>query len=109
MLEFVSEPITPVAGSFDAEAMSRGEPGLPGGFQWRGEVFTVVGMLGKWKDTSAEGARAGGDVYLRRHCYELRMSDGAKWNVYFTRQNPRSGSHKIRWYLYTRETDTPEV
>jgi len=28
--EFVSEPIKPVAGTFDIVGMARGEPGLPG-------------------------------------------------------------------------------
>ena len=30
--EFVSEPIKPVAGTFDTVGMARGEPGLPGRF-----------------------------------------------------------------------------
>ncbi len=105
MPEFVSEPIVPVKGCFDAAAMGRGEPGLPAGFTWRGEAFSVVGLLGKWKGTSAEGGRAGGQVYLRRHYYELRMSDGSRWTVYFTRQTPKSGSAKIRWFLYTVARD----
>ena len=101
--EFVSESIRPRAGSFDASAMGRGEPGLPSAFQWRDAWYDVIECRTYWKETSSEGARAGGDVYLRRHCYELDMSDGSVWTVYCVRQPPRSGSPKALWYLYTIE------
>jgi hypothetical protein len=40
-------------------------------------------------------------MYLRRHCFKLRMDDGAVWSVYFVRQTPKSGSVRTRWFLYT--------
>ncbi len=101
MPELISEPITPRAGTSDTRCMGRGEPGLPTTFDWRGRSFEVVQRIRAWKDSSREGARADGDLYLRRHYYELRMSDGSIWTVYFTRQTPRSGSAKNRWFLYT--------
>ncbi|MEK7755897.1 MAG: hypothetical protein AAB385_01665, partial [Planctomycetota bacterium] len=55
-------------------------------------------------ESSREGARAGGELYLRRHCFRLRMSDDTIWTVYCTRQAPRSGDPKKRWFLYTIET-----
>lgn len=104
MPELISELITPRPGTSDTSRMGRGEPGLPSGFVWRGASLDVVGVLEAWKESSREGARAGGQLYLRRHCFRLRMSDGAIWTVYCTRQTPRSGDPKKRWFLYTIET-----
>jgi hypothetical protein len=103
MGEFVGDTIEPQSGTFDAGAMARGEPGLPRGFKWRGQAFDVVERLEQWKGTSPEGGRSGGEVYLRRHYYKLRMSDGSTWTVYFLRQAPAGGSAKRRWFLYTVE------
>jgi 2-polyprenyl-3-methyl-5-hydroxy-6-metoxy-1,4-benzoquinol methylase len=77
------------------------------GLVWRGLSMAVVEELGAWKDSSREGARAGGELYLRRHYFRLRMSDAAIWTVYCTRQTPRSGDPKRRWFLYTLETTDP--
>ena len=107
MQEFVSEPITPHTGTFDATAMATGLPGLPRGFVWRGTAYTVVNELATWKESAPEGGRPGGERYLRRHCFRLRMSDGSEWTVYFVRQTPRSGSAKTRWFLYSIEAARP--
>jgi len=104
MPELVSEPITPYAGTFSTIRMGRGEPGLPSGFVWRGTSVNVLEELEAWKESSREGARAGGELYLRRHYFRLRMSDETIWTVYCTRQTPRSGNPKKRWFLYTVET-----
>jgi len=101
MSELISEPLTPHANTFDTARMGRGEPGIPSGFVWREKSVKVTELIGSWKHSSREGARAGGDLYLRRHYYRLRMSDGTVWTVYFVRQAPKSGSAKIRWFLYT--------
>ncbi len=101
MSELISEPITPVRGTSDSAPMAAGLPGLPEGFVWRGKSFGISEVLEQWKQTSREGGRAGGQMYLRRHCYTLRMSDGSIWSVYFVRQTPKSGSPKTRWFLYT--------
>lgn len=103
MAELISEPILPLAGTFEAPAMARGEPGLPAGFQWRDQPYEVVECLRRWKESSREGGHAQGELYLRRHAFELLMSDGTRWSVYFVRQTPRSGSPRARWYLYTIE------
>jgi hypothetical protein len=108
MEEFVSEAIIPVEGTFDAAAMGAGSPGLPRGFDWRGETYLIERRLEEWKRSEPEGGRASGERYLRRHYYRLRMRDGAVWVVYFLRQTPRSGSAKRRWFLYSRERGTPE-
>ncbi len=109
MPELISEPITPHVGTSDTLRMGRGEPGLPAGFTWRGTSLDVVQELEAWKESSREGARAGGELYLRRHCFRLRMSDDTIWSIYCTRQSPRSGNLKKRWFLYTIEMkETPK-
>ncbi len=101
MPDLISEKIVPFAGTFDASAMSRGEPGLPSGFTWRDEEYIIVKRMDSWKKSSPEGGKAGNEVYLRRHYYRLRMSDDSVWVVYFVRQTPKSGNAKHRWFLYT--------
>jgi len=103
MSELVSEPVEPMAGTFDTTRMGRGEPGLPRVFRWRGTESTVVEELETWKESSREGGS--GELYLRRHCFRLRMSDGSVWVVYFTRQTPESGNPRTRWFLYTVDDD----
>jgi hypothetical protein len=98
--DFISESITPAGGTFDSVAMARGEPGLPAAFNWRGRSYRVVAQVSRWKDTSAEGGRAGGEVYLRRHYFKLHMDSGQVWTVYFVRQTPKSGPPANRWFLY---------
>ena len=101
--ELISEAITPLAGTSDASAMSRSEPGLPAGFSWRGRTLRVEACLRSWKK---HGRDSGGDeVYLRRHYYDLKMEDGTLWTVYCLRQPPASGSMRRRWFLYT--VDSP--
>jgi len=108
MTELISEPITPLSGTFDATAMGAGSPGLPKGFVWRDEAFEIIEIQRAWKESSREGGRAQGELYLRRYYYALLMSDGRIWTVYFLVQPPRSTNPKKRWYLYTVETpETP--
>ena len=47
---FISEPITPVKGTFDPAGMARGEPGLPQKFRWRKKEFVVAEVLEQWKE-----------------------------------------------------------
>jgi hypothetical protein len=107
-LELISEPLLPLAGTFESTAMGRGEPGLPAGFTWRDRIYRIADVLSVWKASSREGGGAG-DLYLRRHCYELRMDDGSVWSIYFVRQTPKTGSVKRRWFLYTRTAAQPAV
>ena len=97
--EFVSEPLAPLAGTFDAAAMATGAPGLPRGFRWRAQVHTIAGIIESWKESSREGGHARGELYLRRHCWRLKMSDGASWVVYCLRQARCGAAAKRRWIL----------
>ena len=100
MSDFVSEPIVPLPGTFSTGPMGRGEPGVPQGFVWRGRAHEVRERLQSWKESGREGGRAGGELYLRRHCHRLLMHDGLVWTVYFIRQPMRGGNPKSRWFLY---------
>ena len=41
----VLEPIVPEPGTFTAQTMPRGEPGVPAQFSWRGNTYVVVEVL----------------------------------------------------------------
>ena len=98
--EFVSEPIKPVEGTFDAAAMSRGEPGLPGRFIWRDKEYTVADVLEVWKEQGP--CESGGpEQYLRKHWYRIRTGDGLIMTIYFERQPRSKSQNKMRWWLYT--------
>jgi hypothetical protein len=95
--QFVSEPIEPMIGSADLAAMSRGEPGLPARFAWRGQTFETVQVLSTWKTST----RDRGDLYLRRHWFEVATSCGRRMKLYCERQTRTRGKPKSRWWLYT--------
>ena len=93
---FVSEPMTPEAGSGAVDSMARGEPGLPRAFSWRGEWFEVALVLEQGKSRGEDR----GDVYVRKHWYELETTSGLRMRVYFDRNPGRSGSRESRWWVY---------
>ncbi|MBN1845016.1 MAG: hypothetical protein JW810_04995 [Sedimentisphaerales bacterium] len=97
--EFVSELIQPVAGSFDRRAMSRAEPGLPGRFRWRGQEYTVIEVLRAWKQSGPD-RDGSGQMYLRKHWYEVRTDRGLIMKIYFERQGRSPGAARKRWWLY---------
>lgn len=93
---FVSEPITPEAGSGAVDSMARGEPGLPRAFSWRGQRFEVAQVLEQGKSRGEDR----GDVYVRKHWYDLETTSGIRMRVYFDRNPGRSGSKESRWWVY---------
>lgn len=98
--EFVSEPIKPVAGTFDTADMVRGEPGLPGRFVWRDKEYTVSEVLERWKELGP--CKSGSsEMYLRKHWFKLRCTDGMEMTIYFERQPRSKQQSKKRWWLYT--------
>ena len=98
--KLISESILPLEGTFDVSAMSRGEPGLPVGFTWRGATFRIISCESVWKRRGPDST--GTELYLRRHYCTLLMDDRSMWTVYCLRQPPSSGSVRKRWFLYTR-------
>jgi len=98
--EFVSEPIMPVAGTFDTDGMTRGEPGLPARFSWREQEYAVADVLKTWKESGP--CKSGGpEMYLRKHWFKIRTDDGIEMTVYFERQPRTKRQSKKRWWLYT--------
>ena len=93
---FVSEAVVPEAGSFDAAAMARGEPGMPRAFTWRGVRYEVAQVLSTWKSSTPDR----GEMYLRRHWFEVRTATGERMTLYCERQTKNRAKPKARWWLY---------
>ncbi len=98
--EFVSEPITPVAGTFDTTPMTRGEPALPGRFIWRDNEYAVAEVLQAWKELGP--CKSGGpEKYLRKHWFRIKTKNCLEMTIYFERQPRSKRQNKLRWWLYT--------
>jgi Family of unknown function (DUF6504) len=96
-MQFVSEPLMPIGG-FDADAMSRGEPGLPAGFRWRKRTLDIAEVLESAKE-HGDCKHGSGERYLRKHAYRLRTMDGLVLKVYFQRSFGKAGKSTSRWWL----------
>jgi len=94
---FVSEPIEPEAGSADIAAMSRGEPGLPRSFTGRGTRYEVASVVATRRTTGTDR----GDVYVRKHFFEIDTACGKRMTVYFERNPTNKVARKHRWWLYS--------
>ncbi|MGB8267957.1 MAG: DUF6504 family protein [Candidatus Velthaea sp.] len=92
--QFVSEPIVAEADAFDPRAISAGEPALPPAFVWRERSLRVAAVRKTWRSLKEDR----GEMYLKRHYFELELADGAVAVVYFQRQAKRGAA---RWFLYT--------
>ena len=100
MEEFISEAITPVPGTFDPAGMTRGEPGLPQRFVWRGEEYAVAAVLQAWKEDGP--CKSGsGERYLRKHWFRILTDRGLHMTIYFERQARSKRQSKTRWWLNT--------
>jgi phosphoribosylglycinamide formyltransferase-1 len=100
---FISEPILPVEAAFDANAMARGEPGLPQKFSWRRREFIVAEVLERWKE-HGDCRHGSGESYLRKHGFRIRTTDGAVMVLYFQRSVGRGKvSAKSRWWMQSIE------
>lgn len=100
----VSQPLAPVAGAPSATAAAVGEPVLPGRFRWAGREVTVAEVLERWKSS---GPAEGGERYLRRHWYRVRLTDGRQLTLYFERQAASRRQAKARWWVYTVTDPAP--
>ena len=103
-VQFISEPIEPEAGSFRTELMTAGLASLPAAFTWRGRRYEIVECLRHVKRSAAEGHRAGGERYLRRQEFLVRLDSGQTATIYVQRQagrGARGRSARRRWFLYT--------
>ena len=82
-------------------AMSRGEPGLPAAFRWRGRGLTVAEVLESSREYG-DCKHGSGERYLRKHCYRIRTTDGLVLRIYFQRSFGRSRP-TARWWLHSIE------
>jgi phosphoribosylglycinamide formyltransferase-1 len=98
--QFISEPIIPVKESIDATHMARGEPGLPHRFTWRDTEYTIAEILDSWKE-SGPCTHGSGEMYLRKHWYQIRTVCGVVMKLYFERKARSCKQAKQRWWLYT--------
>ncbi len=101
---FISEPIEPEPGSFSTELMARGLAALPGAFTWRARRYEVVECLDHFKESAPEGGKAGGERYLRRQVFIVRLDTGQRAKLYVQRHAPRGASGRVskqRWFLYS--------
>ena len=94
MTQFVSKPIVPQDGTFDADSMGHGEPGLPTSFDWEGDRLVVAGVRKQWRSLKDDR----GDSYVKRYWFEFDTEDGRVAVVYFDRGARRG---QPRWWLYT--------
>jgi len=102
LVEFVSEPITPDAGTFDSTAMATGTPGLPTGFSWRDRHYQIGETLSAWK-ASESCTHGSGERYLRKHFWKVRLGTGEIATLYALRKVKAGENTKRRWWLYTLE------
>lgn len=100
-MRFISEPLAPMGG-FDTAAMAQGEPGLPAKFRWRQQTLEIAEVLERWKE-HGDCKHGSGERYLRKHCYRLRLMDGAIAKVYFQRSFGRARKSADRWWLQSIE------
>jgi phosphoribosylglycinamide formyltransferase-1 len=97
--QFISEAIQPVAETIDAARMSTGGPGLPRQFRWRSQTIQIAQVLNTWRETGP-CHHGSGEQYVRKHWFEVRTDSGDTMKIYFERQ-PRSGTGRRRWWLFT--------
>ncbi len=92
--EFISEEISPIGTSFDASALARGEPGLPGVFLWRGKEYRVKTLV-EAKKTLRNCRNSSDEKYINKHYSVFETETGEVMTVY----RKRSGSKKDSWVL----------
>lgn len=102
---FIDEAVTPLTATADTARMAAGEPGMPRAFLWHGRTVEVAAVLRSWRETGP--CRHGsGEMYVRKHWFEIATTDGGTMKLYFERQ-PRRGQKGARWWLVSMAE--PEV
>lgn len=92
MREFVSRPIVPAGAEFFTSATGS-EPPVPRAFLWDGRTLVITAVLRTWRS----GKKDRGDLYLKRHWFELQTECGLKLEVYYDRESRRG---RGPWWLY---------
>jgi len=97
--KFISEAIKPVITTCDTSRMAIGEPGLPREFMWRDLTIEITDVLRTWRDTG-KCRHGSGEMYVRKHWYEVVTACNGTMKIYFDRQ-PRRGTRNDRWWLFS--------
>jgi phosphoribosylglycinamide formyltransferase-1 len=84
--------------------MSRGEPGLPNRFSWRKQTYQVQQVVATWKTSTCDR----GELYLRRHWFEMLTTDGTRMKLYCERQAKNRTKPKSRWFIFSLQERTVE-
>lgn len=100
--QFVSESIIPITATADTRAMAMGEPGLPTEFKWKQTKLEIAKVTRTWKETGPCSSHGGGEMYVKKHWYEVTTALHGKAQIYFERQ-ARGRNKKERWWLYSIE------
>ena len=102
--QFVCEELKPAAGTADASAMVRREPGLPTSFTWRGVQYKIAGVIEQWKSHGpCRSSSKSKEMYLRRHWYKILTDPPMVMTIYFDRQARNRAKPKSRWFVHTIE------
>ena len=75
-IEFVSEPIIIESGSVSPVDLSRGAPGCPSCFSWRGEIHNVIALLEEGKQLRAYDSS---EKYVKSHSF--RVHTDTNWEM----------------------------
>lgn len=89
----MSEAVVP-QGEFDGSSVANGEPALPIAFAWRDEILTIAAVREKRRGLKEDR----GETYLKKHYYEVELTDGRTATFYIDRQ---AKPGRPRWWLYT--------
>jgi hypothetical protein len=96
---FIDEPLEPVVATADTSLMAAGGPGLPKAFWWHGQLVQVTAVLRAWRETGP--CRHGsGEMYARKHWFEIATGEQKTMKIYFARQSRRSRKEP-RWWLFS--------
>lgn len=96
MRRFVGRPLEPDGDALLAPS-ANGEPPLPAAFRWDEGTIAVIAIRRSWRSTKSDR----GDVYLKRHWFEIETSEGSLAQIYFDREARRGQAH---WWLYAVDT-----
>lgn len=94
----VSQPIRPVDPGDALIAWTVGEPLLPKAFLWQQATIRLEQCLEKWKESAAA---EGGERYVRKHWYRVRLADGRVAKLYCLRRPDHRRKAALRWRLFS--------
>lgn len=88
----------PVAGTFEPDTISTGEPSLPTAFTYGADELPVGNVTRTWKTAKTDR----GDDYVDRYWYEFTSSHDRTAVVYFDKH---AKGRQPRWWLYTLDAE----